>query len=326
MSPAEDQISDLLAEAQSREDTHDWMGAFDLRAEAVQRSLDRTPSVPSARSVNPDNALEVLAQKFEPSKRAHDYIEPYWRELRDLRHSATKVLEIGVQTDRSVRMWKAFFPNAQIYGIDIDPRCAEFAEERIEVFIGDQTDETFLMDVITATGGGFDVVIDDGLHSAYSILKSFGYLYPALHDRGIYVIEDIMKLPPVLQFLNQALMGINHFPDDMPATDWPTLSKLEDALPWMTHHTVGLSVYRYLAFIKRGFNPGDNPYLSDPSVFQENREQARKRIDDHLTELERRGKTTTWDALVDHFGVNQKHHIVAVLRERGLAPHGDISE
>jgi len=45
-------------------------------------------------------------------------------------------------------MWKNYFgENCKIYGIDIDPRCKEFEEENIEIFIGSQSDRKFLREV-----------------------------------------------------------------------------------------------------------------------------------------------------------------------------------
>ncbi len=70
-----------------------------------------------------DNLLEKLGEKYLPSKRMHNYLIYYWMHFRDIRLEVKSVLEIGIQTDRSIRMWEEFFPNAIIYGIDIDPKC-----------------------------------------------------------------------------------------------------------------------------------------------------------------------------------------------------------
>ena len=61
-------------------------------------------------------------------------------------------------------------------------------------FLGDQCDPEFLRHFVADTGGGFDVVIDDGLHTGRAILESFVALFPALAPRGIYAVEDIKFL------------------------------------------------------------------------------------------------------------------------------------
>ena len=73
------------------------------------------------------NPLEELGDKHRPTKRTAGYLPYYWRHFRDLREDVRNVLEIGVQSGRSLRMWEEFFPNATIYGLDIDPACREAA-------------------------------------------------------------------------------------------------------------------------------------------------------------------------------------------------------
>ena len=53
------------------------------------------------------------------------------------------VLQIGVPTDRSVRMWEEFFPNAIIYGMDIDPTCKQFEGGPVRIVVENQGDKTF---------------------------------------------------------------------------------------------------------------------------------------------------------------------------------------
>ena len=47
------------------------------------------------------------------------------------------------------------------------------------------------MRVAEASGGHFDVVVDDGGHSMEQQLTSFRVLFPLLRPGGIYVIEDL---------------------------------------------------------------------------------------------------------------------------------------
>ena len=49
-----------------------------------------------------------------------------------------KVLEVGVEAGTSLRMWKEYFPNAEIHGFDIDEACKIHEKDRIRVHIGDQ--------------------------------------------------------------------------------------------------------------------------------------------------------------------------------------------
>jgi Methyltransferase domain len=101
------------------------------------------------------------------------------------------VVEIGCGEGGSLQMWKRFFgPHARIVGIDIEPRCASFAEDQIEVRIGDQSDPGFLSGLLDEFGPP-DVVIDDGSHVMSHIAASFDMLYPKVANNGVYLIEDL---------------------------------------------------------------------------------------------------------------------------------------
>ena len=70
---------------------------------------EATPS-PFPFAVDKANLLEELGAKYDPSKRKHNYLAYYWLHFRDVRHQVKNVLEIGVQTDRSIRMWEDVLP------------------------------------------------------------------------------------------------------------------------------------------------------------------------------------------------------------------------
>lgn len=100
-----------------------------------------------------------------------------------------KILEIGVQGGGSLQIWKKYFgENSRIFGIDIDP-SSFYSEERIEIFIGDQENVSFLTEVKEKIGM-VDIIIDDGGHTMNQQKVSFNTLFPILKDGGLYLIED----------------------------------------------------------------------------------------------------------------------------------------
>lgn len=100
-------------------------------------------------------------------------------------------LEIGVYKGGSLNMWKNYFgPNAQIIGIDIDPKCKEYENDQVQVRIGDQKDQNFLKSLVNEFGE-FDVVLDDGSHIMADVVASFNYLFPKLSKAGCYFVEDM---------------------------------------------------------------------------------------------------------------------------------------
>lgn len=134
--------------------------------------------------------LDSLATKYNTDKGPHMYTSRYNLYLDSFRDLEFNLLEIGVYDGASVKMWKEFFPKANIVAIDIDPRCKEFEEERINIHIGDQTDVAFLQSVVNQYGH-FEVIIDDGGHSWKQQIVSFETLFPRLTPGGLYFLEDM---------------------------------------------------------------------------------------------------------------------------------------
>lgn len=119
------------------------------------------------------------------------YFEIYDRHFRRFRGRPVVVLEFGVNQGGSLQMWRHYFGRrAKIYGVDIDPRCAELGGRRTEIFIGDQEDRQFLRSII-AKIGQVDVVIEDGGHHMGQQIATFEEIYPHVSENGVFLIEDL---------------------------------------------------------------------------------------------------------------------------------------
>ena len=88
----------------------------------------------------------------------------------------------------SLRMWRTYFPNGRIYGIDIHDKSPH-DEARIKTFRGSQADQIFL-DRVLGEIGQPDVIIDDGSQVCAHIVQTFNILFPRLRDGGFYFVED----------------------------------------------------------------------------------------------------------------------------------------
>lgn len=126
----------------------------------------------------------------------HWYTPHYERHLVHLRRERFTLLEIGIggydvpgSGGESLRMWKHFFPRAQIVGVDIDDKSF-LAQDRIRVYHGSQTDDA-LMRRIVAEAERLMVVIDDGSHQPAHVRQTFATVFPLLPNGAIYVIEDL---------------------------------------------------------------------------------------------------------------------------------------
>ena len=84
-------------------------------------------------------------------------------------------------------MWRDYFPNAEVIGVDIED--ISVPGPRIQIIRGDQSDPVLLARLREL--GPFDVIIDDGSHFAEHIKASFEGLFEAVTPGGWYVIEDM---------------------------------------------------------------------------------------------------------------------------------------
>jgi hypothetical protein len=141
----------------------------------------------------------------------HGYSGFYDEILSHRRKDVKKVLEIGIgspqimshmagyQIGASLRLWAEYFPNAEIYGLDVDPALL-INEGRIHSFYCDQSDTHSLAQVIAKIGHNFDLIVDDGSHVAEHQAQTVRMFLPLLAPNGLYVVEDVRWPSP--QFRN----------------------------------------------------------------------------------------------------------------------------
>lgn len=154
-----------------------------------------------------DLALKYGTDKCSQIK--HHYTELYYELLNARRMQVKKVVEIGIDQGASLRMWRDFFPNAQIYGADIRPE-ALIQEERITSLLCDQTSKKDLKSLIDATGNDIDLFIDDGTHNPDDQIFTCLAAMSLLNKSVLYVIEDVGK-PEIINRLNKYDCQISRF-------------------------------------------------------------------------------------------------------------------
>ena len=119
--------------------------------------------------------------------------------------SAPSGMPFSHEPGASLRGWVARFPAATVHGADVDPR-ALVTDGTYAVHWVDQRDSASLQSLARAIPEGFDLVVDDGLHTAEANAKTAVALLPSLRRGGFLVVEDILPeywnlweaLPPKL--------------------------------------------------------------------------------------------------------------------------------
>ena len=133
----------------------------------------------------------AIETKTDKSSHQHNYCVKYEKYLPFKRDQKIKILEIGVFNGSSINMWREYYCNSYVVGIDIDSSCTKYEkiENNLFVEIGSQIDSIFLSKVIEKHGS-FDLIIDDGSHMQSHMIFSFEKLFPALKNSGVYIVED----------------------------------------------------------------------------------------------------------------------------------------
>lgn len=167
---------------------------------------------------NSNDELSKLCDKYGSDKgeivksghpypwQSHTYADFYSSLFSHCRDGVTKVFECGLGTNNpnlqssmgsngvpgaSLRVWRDYFPNALVYGGDIDENIL-FEEDRIKTYCLDQLDPSSIKNFWNVVEvDDFDFIIDDGLHTFDAGITLFTHSIKKLSNKGIYVIEDV---------------------------------------------------------------------------------------------------------------------------------------
>ena len=153
--------------------------------------------------------LKPIAAKYGSDKCAWHSYGPIYDSI-FAGATVRKVLEIGIgckavmgeayENGASLRMWAEYFPDAEIYGLDISPD-ALVNEGRIHSYECDQGKISSLMRARELVGSCFDLIVDDGSHQPEHQILSAIALWPCVGMGGRYVIEDVWNPAEVAPFL-----------------------------------------------------------------------------------------------------------------------------
>jgi hypothetical protein len=224
-------------------------------------------------------SLAELARQHGTDKEGpHSYATPYEQHFAPLRNQKLTVLEIGIggyedpnAGGAGLRMWKEYFPLAQIVALDFYDKTP-LKEDRIDIFQGSQDDPRVLQGIVDKYSA-FDIVIDDGSHFTPHVIASFGFLFPHLRQGGIYVVEDtqtsywpalggssddLNRATTATGFLKQLTDGLNHREIIRPGYK-PTYYDL---------NIFTIQFYHNIIFVYKGDNSEESNHLVNNTVPQ----------------------------------------------------------
>lgn len=128
------------------------------------------------------------------------YIDEFYQEkFESIRDKKLTLVEIGVRSGASMKLWKEFFSEAKIIGIDNlqdhndnqTPINNNWISDGVE-FIDYDAYSKKIFDILKDE---IDILIDDGPHTLESHIKLLQMYIPKIKSGGMIVIEDISYDP-----------------------------------------------------------------------------------------------------------------------------------
>ena len=176
-----------------------------------KKGLLNSLKVSNTTTLNNNNKLaEIFKINNSDKSTSHNYHILYDYILKKLGiTSELNILEIGIGTNNpslvstmgkdgtpgaSLRSFRDYLPNSNIYGADIDNDIL-FKEDRIKTCQVDQLDINSFNNIKNNFGDiKYDLIIDDGLHSIGANLNTLLFALNNINKNGWIVIEDILIL------------------------------------------------------------------------------------------------------------------------------------
>ena len=150
-------------------------------------------------------SLETIVNNSLTDKNTgHSYLPLYQTLLEKKKETAQNVLEIGIgnfgpKNGGSIKLWRDFFTNATIYGLDILPidRVIDelITDDRVVLYTSiDAYDENFFKLNFLNENIKCDFMLDDGPHTLESMIQFIKLYSQIMTDDGILIIEDVQSI------------------------------------------------------------------------------------------------------------------------------------
>lgn len=128
--------------------------------------------------------------------------EPLFKQVKPIK----KILEIGIGGGNSIVLWKKFLSPELIFAVDSNLHFFNKFKSRnlqgVQAVLGDAYSQA----IVKSLPENFDLIIDDGPHSYWSLKAVIRNYTPKLRIGGTLVIEDI---PEIESVLNKLMLSAN---------------------------------------------------------------------------------------------------------------------
>ena len=128
--------------------------------------------------------------------KGHGFAKFYEKHLSEFKNKQKiNILEIGSFSGASAAAFSKYFPNSEIYCLDINLLNFKFVSKKIHVFGMNSSNIKMMNNFLKKINffkeiKFFDIIIDDGSHMLSDQLFSLDYFYRYVKKKGFYIIED----------------------------------------------------------------------------------------------------------------------------------------
>jgi SAM-dependent methyltransferase len=127
----------------------------------------------------------------------HPYTAVYDLLFAKMRYEAIVFGEIGILRNQSMMCWRSYFPNAILYGWDIDKEKLKNAEKaalrNTKYGLMNVKEPVSISQCLSSANQKFDVLIDDSTHEFDDQIRVIEIATEYLRPGGILAIEDIYQ-------------------------------------------------------------------------------------------------------------------------------------
>ena len=165
--------------------------------------------------------FDIINNYTTDKNTTHSYLELYNKLLFSKKETAKNVLEIGIgdfgeKNGGSIKLWKDYFTNATIYGLDILPIDRVMDEllnnERVILYTSTNAyDNDFFTNNFLNKNIKCDFMLDDGPHTLESMILFIRLYSQLMTDDGILIIEDVQSMDWIEVLTNEVPPHLQQF-------------------------------------------------------------------------------------------------------------------
>lgn len=192
--------------------------------------LQKNINIPETLKINyKNNSSELceIGKKYDTDKSSqrnnvtdnrhcHPYTLFYDELFKNTKHEKLKIAEIGILDGASLLMWKDYFPNSEIYGLEYNTNYINnfkqnFDNDRIKLSNIDVTNKDSIKNAFGQLNTLYDIIIEDTTHQFEDQIRVIENTYQYLKPGGILIIEDIFKSANEFDYISRLNPILHYF-------------------------------------------------------------------------------------------------------------------